>query len=119
MVPCWEDGRWLRLILRVRRGLPSTITVVTSAHDSTTHACIAAWRKCLTTPSPNLMGWPFNWVTLPPPPRPHTSDFNDGGAFLLYSLAAEINPDIRSGAWPTPATMLRRLAVFLLPPPLP
>jgi hypothetical protein len=117
MVPCWEDGRWLLLILRVRRGLPSTITVITSDHGNSTQACVAAWRKFLSTPSPNLMGWPFKWVTLPPPPHPRNSNINDGGAFLLYNLAAEINPDIRTGAWPTPATMLRRLAVFLLPPP--
>ena len=26
------------------------------------------------------MGWPFNWVTLPPPPHPRNSNINDGGA---------------------------------------
>ena len=112
-VPCCTGGHWLLLLLTRRPGLPSTITTFNSLGSTQSRPCLLAWLTFLRAPIPTLSGWPLSWTAARAFSPQQASGSQDCGLFLLYNLAAVINPAIRSRPWPSPPEMRRRLAFFL------
>jgi hypothetical protein len=112
-VPCCTRGHWLLLLLTRRAGLPSTVTTFNSLGTIQSRTCLLAWLTFLRSPIPTLSGWPLSWTDARALSPQQASGSQDCGLFLLYNLAAVINPVIRSRPWPSPPEMRRRLAFFL------